>query len=186
MKLSNGLFAQAVQWIFENTEIKDQKTLAAFTGITETTISRILNDKVKKPSVDTIKKLNDAFDGLFNLAYFSGASVVLLNADASYFKRHPEKSPLHQATEPESSDLVQPSDIPAWADSLIHLVSQNTALIHDLRVENAQLREAMIAVIEENKKLRKELAETLALMKHKQIIYKQEENILPMAAEAQT
>ena len=174
MKLSNGLFAHAVEWIFENTEIKDQKTLAAFTGITETTISRILNDKVKKPSVDTIKKLNDAFDGLFNLAYFSGASVIFLNADAAYFKQHPEKSPLHQATVPEASASVTSSDIPAWADSLINLVSQNTSIIHDLRVENAQLREAMIAVIEDNKKLRKELAETLALMKHKQVKYQQE------------
>ena len=181
MKLSNALFAQAVAWIYENTEVKDQKTLASVTGITETTISRILNDKVKSTSSESILRLNRAFGGIFNLAYFHGKSVTMLNADAEFFQLHPEKSPFRHLSNAGNNDQ---EPIPAWADSLIHLVSQNTAIIHDLRAENAQLREAMIAVIEDNKKLRKELAESLALMKHKQIIYRQEENVLPVAAEA--
>ena len=180
MKLSNGLFAQAVQWIFENTEIKDQKTLSVFTGITETTISRILNDKVKRPSVDTIQKLNDAFDGLFNLAYFSGASVVLLNADAAYFKQHPEKSPLHKATIPESSGSVVPSDIPAWADSLIHLVSENTKVLETLLKENAAMRKDVAAMRAEIKQLRADFGAAL----HHPAIYNQEQEPLPMAAES--
>jgi transcriptional regulator with XRE-family HTH domain len=82
MRLSNGLFAHAIDWIYANTEVKDQKTLAALTKISETTISRILNDRVKKPSEDSILRLNDAFGGIFNMAYFRGESDFLLVEDA--------------------------------------------------------------------------------------------------------
>lgn len=82
MRLSNGLFAHAIDWIYANTDVKDQKTLAALTKITETTISRILNDRVNKPSEDTILKLNNAFGGIFNLSYFRGESTYLLMQDA--------------------------------------------------------------------------------------------------------
>lgn len=81
MRLSNGLFAHAIDWIYANTDVKDQKTLAALTKITETTISRILNDRVNKPSEDTILKLNNAFGGIFNLSYFRGESTYLLMQD---------------------------------------------------------------------------------------------------------
>jgi transcriptional regulator with XRE-family HTH domain len=87
MRLSNGLFAHAIDWIYANTEVKDQKTLAALTKISETTISRILNDRVKKPSEDSILRLNDAFGGIFNLSYFRGESPYLLMKDASGTKQ---------------------------------------------------------------------------------------------------
>lgn len=61
MKSKNELFAQALQWLYTNHECKDQKELSVKTGITETTISRILNNRVKNPSADTIGKLLDAF-----------------------------------------------------------------------------------------------------------------------------
>ena len=61
MKSKNELFAQALLWLYTNHECKDQKELSMKTGITETTISRILNNKVKNPSADTIGKLLDAF-----------------------------------------------------------------------------------------------------------------------------
>lgn len=80
MRMLNDLFAVAVKWLCEN-KVNDQKELATVTGITETTISRILNDKVKKPSDATIRKLMKAFPGLFNPEYFEGKSIYMLMED---------------------------------------------------------------------------------------------------------
>ena len=55
--LYNDLFAQAVNWLIDNGKVRDQQELSAKSGITETTISRIMNNRVKKPSDETIKKL---------------------------------------------------------------------------------------------------------------------------------
>lgn len=82
MRLSNELFAKAIDWLYANNKVKDQKELAAVTGITETTISRILNDKVKKPSEDTLRKLNSAFGGIFNMEYFRGKNIHMIADDA--------------------------------------------------------------------------------------------------------
>ena len=177
MKLSNSLFAQAVAWIYENTEVKDQKTLASVTGITETTISRILNDKVKKPSKETLMRLNDAFEGVFNLTYFTGASVVLLNADAAYFKAHPEQSPFYEAIVPVPSGAGE--HIPSWADSLIHRVSENTVALESMRRENEQLRA-------EISQLRADLGAALQALRHHPATYEtiHESIPLPLAAES--
>ena len=82
MRLSNELFAKAIDWLYANNKVKDQKELAHVTGITETTISRILNDKVKKPSEDTLRKLNSAFGGIFNMEYFRGKNIHMIADDA--------------------------------------------------------------------------------------------------------
>ena len=82
MRLSNELFAKAIDWLYANNKVRDQKELAAVTGITETTIPRILNDKVKKPSEDTLRKLNNAFGGIFNMEYFRGKNVHMIADDA--------------------------------------------------------------------------------------------------------
>jgi transcriptional regulator with XRE-family HTH domain len=82
MRLSNELFAKALDWLYANGKVKDQKELAAKTGITETTISRILNDKVKKPSEDTLRKINNAFGGIFNMEYFRGKNIHMIADDA--------------------------------------------------------------------------------------------------------
>lgn len=176
MKLSNGTFANAVAWIFENTDIKDQKTLAEVTGITETTISRILNDKVKQPSHDTILRLNKSFDNIFNMDYFAGRSVVMLNADVAYFQKNPDKSPFHL---PENKE----QEIPSWADSLINLVSNNTKATEALVRENAKLKESIQSIIEENKKLRSDLTNLSKQNNHQPVFYDATEESLSMAAE---
>ena len=86
MRLSNELFVKALDWLYANGKVKDQKELAAKTGITETTISRILNDKVKKPSEDTLRKLNNAFGGIFNMAYFRGENIYMIADDTQQAK----------------------------------------------------------------------------------------------------
>jgi transcriptional regulator with XRE-family HTH domain len=81
MTLGNELFALAVEWLYDHNKVADQKELAQVTGITETTISRILNNKVKKPSDATVRKLLNAFSGLFNPNYFRGKSLYMLMSD---------------------------------------------------------------------------------------------------------
>lgn len=81
MRLSNGLFAEAVNYLIDNNKVRDQQELSALTGITETTISRIMNDKVKQPSAETLQKLYDAFPGFFNPKYFRGENAYMLMQD---------------------------------------------------------------------------------------------------------
>lgn len=95
MRLNNGLFAEAVNYLIDNGKVKDQQDLSARTGITGTTISRILNDKVKQPSAETMQKLFDAFPGLFNPKYFRGESEYLLMED--YIDARNEAKPKQEA-----------------------------------------------------------------------------------------
>ena len=81
MRLSNELFARAVYWLIDKKKVEDQQELSKVTGITETTISRILNDKVKKPSQETIRKLLDAFPDIFNPSYFWGEDIYMIMED---------------------------------------------------------------------------------------------------------
>jgi transcriptional regulator with XRE-family HTH domain len=81
MTLANGLFAQVLDYLVKEGIIKDQQELSIVTGITETTISRILNDKVRRPSNETWQKLNAAFGNIFNPQYFRGESPIMLVAD---------------------------------------------------------------------------------------------------------
>jgi hypothetical protein len=61
------------------------------------------------------------------------------------------------ATVPEASASATPaSSIPDWADSLIHLASDNAAAIQELKEENQQLRDLLNEVLTTNKKLREE------------------------------
>lgn len=78
MNTKNAKFKIALDWLCENRGIDGQKGLSEATGITETTISRILNDKVKKPSEETLRRLNEAFDGVFNMDFFRCKSPNML------------------------------------------------------------------------------------------------------------
>ena len=100
----------------------------------------------------------------------------MLNADVAYFQQHPDKSPFHLPEEIEQ-------DIPAWADSLINLVSDNIKATEALVRENAKLKESIRSVIEENKKLRTDLANLLKQNNHQTVFYESTEESLPMAAE---
>lgn len=82
MRARNGFFKVAIDYLYKEGKVGNQEELCKITGINPATISRILNDRVKEPSDETIRKLNKAFDNIFNLPYFRGESVYLLAADA--------------------------------------------------------------------------------------------------------
>jgi transcriptional regulator with XRE-family HTH domain len=78
--LKNQLFIRAVDYLIDEGKVASQKELAQVTGITEATLSNIRNDK-KIVSDKTIRKLLEAFPGLFNADYFRGKSIYMLMSD---------------------------------------------------------------------------------------------------------
>lgn len=123
MRLKNEIFATVLDWLIRERYVIDQRDLANKTGITATTISRIMTGKVE-PKDETLRKLNSAFGNMFNMQYLRGLSTTMLVADE-------ETSTLHE----EPATNYQP--IPRWADNLIDILSQqikeNEALHRELR-----------------------------------------------------
>ena len=57
----NERFKKALDWLYSEGLVVDQQELSSKTGINEATISRILNNKVRQPSPETIRKLVSRF-----------------------------------------------------------------------------------------------------------------------------
>lgn len=145
MRLKNEIFATVLDWLIRERYVIDQRDLANKTGITATTISRIMTGKVE-PKDDTLRKLNSAFGNMFNMQYLRGLSTTMLVADE-------ETSTLHE----EPPTTYQP--IPRWADNLIDILSQqikeNEALHRELRQSIQQvntLRDDLQTIIKNLKK----------------------------------
>ena len=118
----NERFRVALDYLYKNGLVADQRELSEKIGISETSISQILNNRVQKPSESTIRKLNEAFGNIFNPEYFRCNSDQLL------------AEPL-QVAEPMPEYVA----IPKWADSIIQLVTEQVKTIEDLRREVAAL-----------------------------------------------
>ena len=153
----NECFRVAMDYLFKNGMISDQSELSQLTGISETSISRILNNRVKEPSEATIRKLNEAFGNIFNPEYFRGHSIHLLMEDVAYYAQHPDKDPYSHRYAPieERAETAEPEEyysaIPKWADSIIQLVTDQVKTIEDLRREIYTLREELHAVLTNKK-----------------------------------
>ena len=126
-----------IDWLYKNDLVSDQQDLAAKTGLSEKAISQILNNKVKKMSEATIRKLNEAFGNVFNPAFLRVLSIIMLAEDELYFSLHPEKNPLNKRQDAQAHSSGSPVELPAWADTLISIMSeqikQNEALNRELR-----------------------------------------------------
>lgn len=164
MKVKNGCFAKAVDWLYQNGKVKDQKELSVVTGITETTISRILNDRVKEPSDTTIRRLDNAFGNIFNMDFFRGKSVVMLISDLNHLKQHPKESPFHELSDEPvgiaAEEYRPPQVIPSWADSLIDIMTKQIK-------ENESLNMELRRTIDEVNGLRDDLSKLINNIKRK-------------------
>jgi len=80
MNKRNDNFAAALAYLKEHGDIKSQKELAQRMGVSEDTISRILQGA--RVSESSITKLHAATNGLFNLRWLRGQSDVMLSAEA--------------------------------------------------------------------------------------------------------
>ena len=138
----NERFRVALDYLYKNGLVADQRELSEKIGISETSISQILNNRVQKPSEATIRKLNEAFGNIFNPEYFRCNSEHML-AD----------EPL-QASEPEPDYVA----LPTWADALIQMVTEQVKANEDMRRE---LRQSL----EEVASLKQELQNTINNLK---------------------
>ena len=143
----NECFRVALDYLYKNGLVVDQKELSEKTKLSQTAISRILNNRVKEPSEASIRKLNEAFGNIFNPEYFRGHSIHLLMEDAIYYAQHPENGPSSRYYVPidERMEAAEPAQeyqaMPKWADSIIQLVSTQVRTIEDLRREVAALHQ---------------------------------------------
>ena len=151
MKLTNELFARALQWLYDHDEVKDQKELAEKTGITATTVSRILNDKVRQPSPDTARRLEKAFPGIFDKVADKRQQQITDRA------KDIQRSVLgHVVEEPEfrqgfaAEDTPRPY-LPTWADTLLSILSKQVA-------ENELLHSELRQSIEDVNKMKEQLS----------------------------
>lgn len=123
--IRNERFRVALDYLYKNGLVADQRELSVKTGLSQKSISHILNNRVQNPSEATIRKLNEAFGNIFNPEYFRCNSEHML-ADEPV-----------QASEP-TTDYVA---LPKWADSIIQLVTEQVKTIEDLRREVAALHQ---------------------------------------------
>lgn len=77
----NERFRVVLDYLYKNGLVADQRELSFKTGISQKSISQILNNRVKKPSDATIRRLNEAFGNIFNPAYFRCESERMLMSD---------------------------------------------------------------------------------------------------------
>lgn len=111
--LKNQLFIRAVDYLIDEGKVESQKELAQVTGITEATFSNIRNDR-KVVSDKTIRKLLEAFPGLFNTDYFRGKNIYMLLSDYLEAKIEAEEKekaarallPAHAAGIPDMSSVL--------------------------------------------------------------------------------
>ena len=122
--IRNERFRVALDYLYKNGLVADQRELSVKTGLSQKSISHILNNRVQNPSESTIRKLNEAFGNIFNPEYFRCNSDQLL-------------SEVERVSEP-MSDYVA---LPRWADSIIQLVTEQVKTIEDLRREVAALHQ---------------------------------------------
>ena len=138
MEPRNVVFVNIYDWLRKKEMVSGQKDLAEKTGISENTLSNILNGKTSV-SDKSLHKLNAGFGFIFNPQYLRGQSIYMLAEDAAYYAAHPE-----EAVIPEEEKEKPQDEIPSWADTFIDILSkqvvENEALQRQLKAELAEVR----------------------------------------------
>lgn len=188
--------------------IRFQKEIAERMGVDVNTVSRAKRGGDYNPESFAMN-FNAAFNFMFSPEWLLHGTGEMLAYKSPPTRIHPSIVPLAAksaaasstskpglspsttpppTTVPEASAPVPATSIPDWADSLIHLASDNAAAIQYLKEENKHLRELLNELVATNKKLREELTKVLHEVKpsHQGIKYQPSEPIaesIPMAAE---
>ena len=139
----NNLFLVAIDYLFKEKMVGNQKELAQKIGITETSLSRIKKGQ-RVVSDDTLRKMNEAFNFIFNMQYFRGLSTKLLMSDVNYPEdHHPNLSYNMEAAIPPhaaESDNIPYSTTPQWAQLMAQKNEVLTQELRSLHLEIASLR----------------------------------------------
>lgn len=97
------IFRKMFDYLVTNQLIHNQTELARSAGLNEVSVSRILNGQVKSTKQETLWKVNNAFDNIFNPEWMRGESDVMLMADLSPVS---EDSPAQQIDDPNAALLA--------------------------------------------------------------------------------
>lgn len=166
-KLKNELFRVAVDYLFREKKVGSQKELAEKIGITEPSLSRVMNGG-RIVSDKTLHKMNEAFGGIFNMAYFRGEDPhCMLMEDLAYYKQHPEErlvfdKPQEVAPTPQQQEM--PDYVQRLFEEAVRMSTRNELLERQCEKLIGELREAKSdndTFIEELRKS-KEFNDTLA------------------------
>ena len=128
-KTKNELFFDAVEYLYSEKLVASQQELATKIGISPSAFSRIKSG-VNTVSDDTIRKMNDAFGNIFNMAYFRDKSRFLLAKQSKDLGMYHGNGQLNQF---ESTNInpQQPAQIDA--DLYHKALDMNAQVISDLR-----------------------------------------------------
>lgn len=151
-KMKNELFKVAIDYLFNKKKVISQKELALKIGITEPSLSRIMNG-TRVVSDETLRKMNESFGGIFNMAYFRGESTNFLIEDEVHYQKHPEENPFRDFDEQlkrnvQKIEQPQQSVMPSALDySFAHetiavlrqQISDKNEQIADLRADKQRL-----------------------------------------------
>ena len=125
-KKKNSFFMVAVDHLFKEELVDSQKTLAEKIGISEAALSRIKNG-TKTVSDETLRKMNAAFGGMFNMAYFRGESTKLLIEDVDYYLQHPEEDVLAGFDKELKKQAIQRNNNQAVSDDELKKMKEQLA-----------------------------------------------------------
>lgn len=128
-KTKNELFFDAVEYLYSEKLVASQQELAAKIGISPSAFSRIKSG-VNTVSDDTIRKMNDAFGNIFNMAYFRNKSGFLLAKQSKDLGMYHGISQLNQS---ESTNINPQQSAPIDADLYHKALDMNAQVISDLR-----------------------------------------------------
>lgn len=93
-------FKKMLDWLYANTEANNQTDVARKAGMSQVTMSRILNGKVKNVKPETLRAVNDAYGNVFNPEWMRGESSVMLIADLPATGSDASPSEAHSPTLP--------------------------------------------------------------------------------------
>ena len=146
-KLKNQLFKVAVDYIYKEHLADSQGELAKKIGISDSAISRIMNDK-KFVGDDTLRKMNEAFGGIFNMAYFRGEDPhCMLMEDLFYYKQHPEERLVFEKPNSDNQSLLE---------------SANSVPVPSSVDPSSAINAAIAAYVELTNRLKQEMSDRLA------------------------
>ena len=143
--LKNELFKVAIDYIYREHLVGSQGELAEKIGISASSLSRIMNDK-KFVGDDTLRKMNEAFGGIFNMAYFRGEDPhCMLMEDLAYYKQHPEERLVFdkpQEVAPTPQQPAMPDYVQKLFDEAVRMSTRNELLERQCEKLIGELRDS--------------------------------------------
>lgn len=129
MQSSDNILEKMLDWIYANTDAKNQQEVAQMASISPTSISRIMKGRVKSASPETLRAINAAFGNVFNAEWIRGRSDVMLAGNQVPHKGKASKN-VHQSAlihTPDVSSMMRINGLIAAKDETIEALKSAAA-----------------------------------------------------------